>query len=622
MTTSPIERKTVREWLEMPFQWRIPVYQRHYAWDPDNEYGPTHLFWGEVKKQAVARIEAMEENGRNPPRHYFGAVLVKDKPAKLQSIQSYDVVDGQQRLTTINVALFSLIKLAMKLGLGEGIKDGLEKYIFTDPQNKQKKDSSKLLPTNFDRAQFVNLLISAYPEADAETHHREDEYNESMVVQAYHFFNERFEKFVDAKRKDNVEIPLRALLDSLLDGFELIVIPLAETDKAQLIFESMNNTALPLTTFDLIRNYVFYRADEEQPGQNHDVKLFNGKFWQEFEQYFWKKPFNKKGDDNHIVTYVARMMLAKQRKLIDLKRESIFREYKLFAKGLKNKGIDVAREIKEISEYVKIYKYLVGEISRNPVVSDTDEELDFGYFKKHYKESVVFFPVLFTIATCASDLSEKQKMLKLLESWHVRKLICSSGEGINKIMPTICDKLSTDPSYETLEDYLKESSEDNVTRGFPNDKEVQSSLMHQNFYKRRKLAKYIFDCVVWDETSTTLNDKRDTSNQTIDHIFPQSWSDTDWEKVVEDYDDETVEEKINTLGNLTPLKKGTNTKKGNKFWGKSKGNVNYARYWLDQCDLQHTRKLASKKKWDIEEIDNRNKELAEKICKIWSRDIK
>ncbi len=618
---NPIERKTVREWLDMPFQWHIPVYQRHYAWDAEQNYGPTHLFWDEIKRQANDRLEARKESGENPPAHYFGAILVESKPVKLKSIQPYDVVDGQQRLTTINVALFSLVGLAMRNGLGERIKEEVEGYIFTDEKNKQENDSSKLLPTNFDRAQFLNLLISAYPEADSGVEFREDGHDKSMVVRACHFFNLKFEKFVNAKNgEDDVEIRFRALLDSLLDGFELIVIPLAETDKAQLVFESMNNTARPLTTFDLIRNNIFYRADQERPGQGHDVRLFNDTLWQQFEQYFWEEPFNKTGDDNHIETYVARMMIAKQKQLIDLNRESIFREYKKFAENLENRGIDVSREIREISEYVKVYKYLVGTISRNPIVSDADEELDFGYFKKRYKESLVFFPVLFTIATCKAHFDDKQKMLRLLESWHVRRLVCDHLGGINKIMPTICEKLSKIPSYETLDEYLKESNEDNITRGFPSDSKVQSSLMHRDFYKRKKLASHIFDRVIWEETSATKHDKRDTSNQTIDHVFPQSWDSTEWEDVVKDHDVEKVDEKINTLGNLAPLKKGINAQKSNKPWGDNKSEDGCARYWLDKCDLQHTRNLADKPKWDVEEIDKRNKELAAKICEIWPCD--
>ena len=50
-------RQSIGEWLSRPFMWRIPVYQRHYAWDATAESGPVHLFWDTVKEQTIARLE-------------------------------------------------------------------------------------------------------------------------------------------------------------------------------------------------------------------------------------------------------------------------------------------------------------------------------------------------------------------------------------------------------------------------------------------------------------------------------------------------------------------------------------------------------------------------------------
>ena len=629
--TSEISRRTIRQWLSRPFQWRIPVYQRHYSWDAKEEAGPIHLFWEDtVKKQALARIKAKKSGKMIPHPHYFGAVLVEKKEISMDGVQPFDVVDGQQRLTTLSVALFAIIGLAIKNGLDGKIKSELANYVFTDEKviknETIKPEDQKLLPTNYDREQYKNLLLHAYKKQDGGDKKRKPNHDKSMVVRACNFFRDEFEEFVIANDKGDPEIPLRALLDTLLDGFDIVVIPLAKSDEAQLVFEAMNNTARPLTTFDLIRNNIFYRADKEEP--RLDEKLFDTDEWQEFEDTFWEEPFNKEGDDKHIETYIARMLVAKQKRFLLLNRESIFKEYKTFAAEFKDKGekIDsmtgvVGAEIQDISEYVDTYQYLVGKSQVANPTTEGKVECNFGYFKEYHKESVVFLPLIFTIATCDASVEEKQKMIDLLHSWYIRRRICELTGDYNKQIPTICKVLGAKPSYGKLYKFLAEHDEDTSTKVLPSDKKVESALLSRNFYKDRKFARYVFGHIVLYETTESRNDKRDLVGLTIDHIFPTSWDETKWENVVKNDDYDEVDTKIQTIGNLTPMEKGVNSGKSNLTWGECKKSTDGARGWLVQSDLKMTRDLADKPKWDLDEIDARTKELARAICDIWPAEI-
>lgn len=622
--TSKISRRTIREWLSMPFQWRIPVYQRHYSWDAREEAGPTHLFWGTVKEQSLARIEAQEDRGKPPNPHYFGAVLVEKKEASMEKVQPFDVVDGQQRLTTLSVALFSIIGLAVKKGLGDKIKNELAKYIFIDEKaitkDTLKPGEQKLLPTNYDREQYKNLLLAAYQKRDDSERKRNIHHDKSMVVRACHFFNDKFEKFVYAHDKGDAEIPLRALLDTLLDGFELVVIPLAESDEAQLVFEAMNNTARPLTTFDLIRNNIFYRADKEAPGL--DEELFETEEWQDFEDPFWEGWFNKKGDDKHIETYIARMLVAKQKRSLLLNRESIFKEYKTFAFQFIEKEVTVRKEIKAISEYVEIYQHIVGKSGSGNPTRESGEECDFGYFKENHTESVVFLPLIFTIATCDASVKEKQKMIDLLHSWYIRRRICKLDADYNKQVPGICENLGARPGYDKLYGLLTAHGEKTSTKEFPTDEKVESALLSLNFYKDKKFARYVFGNIVLHDTTASRNHKRGLDGLTIDHIFPTSWDETKWKNVIgTDDDKEYVDAKIQTIGNLTPMEKGVNSGKSNLTWGTDEKSNDGARYWLAKSDLKMTRDLADEPKWDLEKINARTGRLARVICKIWPSDI-
>lgn len=605
-TSSKIHRRTVREWLEFPYEWRIPVYQRHYAWDAEEEFGPTEQFWKLVAEYAEKRLD-----DRPVFPNYFGAILVENRSEDLDQ-QRYDVVDGQQRLTTITVALFSLLGLAAQQGHKPKFAKEFARYIFCD-HAANPPQQPKLVPTNFDQVQYQNLLYHAYPESEpAERRKRVANDDKSMVIRACHFFNQRFGEFFDRHTKGDAEMVIDALCDALLDGFSLVAIPLEKNDEAQKIFEALNNTARPLTTFDLIRNNIFYRADKEEKGL--DEKLFHGDMWQQFETNFWEQPFNKKGGDNHVETYVARMLVAKQKKLLLLKRNSIYLEYKKFATD-NHDFYGVKKEIEAISEYVDVYKHLVGENNNNPV----SDEFDFGYFKSNYKDVVVFLPVIFTIATLDASAEDKQKMINLLESWFIRRNICKLAGDYNKQVPQMCEKLTSRNALSAFADMLHESQDD--TRAFPSRARLEATLQTVDFYSQ-KLAWYVFDRMVWDATSHTRNARRhiDKRTMTIDHLIPQGWDENEeWRKTLIGHGDDIVAIKIHTIGNLTPVEKGINSGKSNLPWTIKDGKG--ARDWLRESDLKITRDLAeSNESWAIEQVDERTKALASTICEIWPDD--
>ena len=464
-------RKTVGEWLSMPREWRIPVYQRHYAWSPEETFGPTQLFWEIVEEQATKRLRK-----KTVDPHYFGAILVEEKSDVREGIQKYDIVDGQQRLTTINVAMFALIGVAGQFDYRTEVQNKLAPYIFngSSPENRQQK----LVPTNFDHTQFGNLLSFAYDKSRPRYQDDSEQAKKSKVVQACNFFSEEFKEFIERESSTDATVTINALIDTISHGFDLVLIQLKQTDEAQKVFESLNNTARPLTTFDLIRNNIFYRADKELPGS--DVTLFKSELWQQFEKPFWEKTPGRSDKITHVEAYISRMLMAKKQKFLLSNRNAIFKEYKEFADDQAANGLSVQAEIETISEYVDIYKYLVGECKKNPLGAD----LRFGYFMYEICNSMDFYPPTFTITTCNSPIEEKQRMLSLLESFVMRRHMCkSTSESYNKQAPRICEALGHKPSYEKLNEFLKKS-QDSETRAFPSDEAVLTACLHNNFYKK------------------------------------------------------------------------------------------------------------------------------------------
>lgn len=612
-------RKTVGEWLNQPFEWRIPVYQRHYAWDSEIESGPIHLFWETVEEQTVARLDG-QKTGKKPPQHYLGAVLVDNKTdptGAIDGITRWDVVDGQQRLTTIQIALLALIRVATdEYQHGDQIKKGLEDFVFSDKGSNR----PRLVPTNFDKQQFEKVLFDVYdvlPDVGSPKVSKENA-NKSKIVSTFEFFKGAYKSLVEKCTHDEIDV-IRAIKESLLDGFDIVLIALRDTDEAQKIFESLNNYAKPLTTFDLIRNNVFDRAAKKA---GMDVKLFWSPAWQQMEKPYWEgKADNRKtGWNTHIEAYIARMLVAKMQKEVRFNRNEIFRTYKEFHKTFPS----IDEEISGLVDYLDIYRHLDGDTERNPV----DPDVDFGVFRYGIWPNRDFYPVIFLIADSGASAQQKRRMIRLLECYVIRRGVCKlSLTPYNKHAPSICTELGDNPSYEALSKMLKTATKD--TTVFPDDERVKASCVNEKFYKS-PFQRYVFECIEKSMHSLRVEKVDVAEGQlTIDHILPQGWEkNEEWKHMMlgansdrSEADVMTIEAStmvinayLDTIGNLTLMSGPNNSVKSNRPLDKVKD-------LLEDSTVKLNRQLANETSWNLEKITARSKELATKICEIWPYEV-
>ena len=90
---------TIRQLLENRQRFCVPIYQRHYVWTRDKQWEP---FWYDVRTKAIERLNGRER--RFP--HFMGAVVLEARgTASSRQVTSFQVVDGQQRLTTFQLYL-------------------------------------------------------------------------------------------------------------------------------------------------------------------------------------------------------------------------------------------------------------------------------------------------------------------------------------------------------------------------------------------------------------------------------------------------------------------------------------------------------------------------------------
>ena len=601
-------RKTVGDWLELSCEWKIPVYQRHYQWKSgnENESGPIDLFWKTVEEQTIARLEG----GEQPNQHYLGAVLVKNttSPNTTDGTLFYDVVDGQQRLTTIQIALLAIIPVAKKCDCGDEIKEKLKKYIFRNNGN------LRLLPTNFDALQFHGVVMNVYksiPLIGDVSQRYESNAKKSIIYSAFEFFTQKHQEMVDRypQKKDVIH----GIMDSLLKGFDLVRIVLRYDDDAQRIFESLNNYAMPLTTFDLIRNNVFDRAGKNKNEPGMDVRLFNEQDkWQRLEEpYWWDEYADKVSKSKHIDAYIPRMLVAQMKKDVQFNRNDIFMAYQEFARTFHPRIDD---EIKALIDYIDIYQHLDLYVPGSP--QNGPYGINFGVFCHQIWKSRDFYPVIFVIARSDLDKNHKQRMIDLLESYVVRRSVCAlPHDNYNLYVANICQELGNEPNYEKLRNFLRKSDHD--TYVFPDNDRMKRDCETAKFYKSA-FPRYVFDRIETSmhpphaERVTAKNDKL-----SIDHILPQKWhADTEWEAMLGGSDEMIafVKVYVDTIGNLTMMSSRNNSKKSNRSFNKAKE-------LLAKSGMIMNNELAKENEWNIEKIKSRSQKIAEKVCQIWPYEI-
>ena len=92
--------QTLSGLFKTPVSFRIPVFQRPYAWTKERQWQP---LWNDTKRVAEKLLAAKQ--GEKIPPHFMGAIVLQLQSAKSGEVVKRIVVDGQQRLTTLQLLI-------------------------------------------------------------------------------------------------------------------------------------------------------------------------------------------------------------------------------------------------------------------------------------------------------------------------------------------------------------------------------------------------------------------------------------------------------------------------------------------------------------------------------------
>ena len=249
--------------IESGVIYAIPRYQREYTWS---------------RAQWDALFDDLLDNEAN---YFLGSIICINQSQDALAVQSLELVDGQQRMTTLSLLLAAIYQ-SYNAQPNLAMEQQIELYNLKHKLVlKKKTDQPRLIPQvqNQNQQDYFAVLGQTGVLSDVETVANA---GNRRVFKAYRHFLSRIELYLD-----NAADPI-ARLQALLEKVNtatLVKIEVAGHSDAYTLFESLNNRGVPLTAIDLIKNKLLAVLESKDPGSID--KHYNR----------WKKVIDALGDD-------------------------------------------------------------------------------------------------------------------------------------------------------------------------------------------------------------------------------------------------------------------------------------------------------------------------------------
>lgn len=528
--------------LSAPGRLVIPVYQRPYVWTREDQWEP---LWNDVLWLLEGYLD------ERPRRHFLGAIVLQQLRFMHGELPSREVIDGQQRMITLQILLAACAVSAGEMG-ALGVQEVLGGFVRNSEHLATGDGIYKLWPTENDRHAFRLVMQPGGPPADAE----DDPSN--SIQEAFAFFAEAAKSFAIAGGVDAATIIARygALRDVLMEYLQVVSINLAEGDDAQVIFETLNARGTPLLEMDNVKNALFHRAGL----QGADVQALNDKVWQpELGSTYWREDVRQ----GRLVRPRAEMFL---NHWLTMTTKDTVLATKLFQTFR-------ARVLDE-SDAVSTARTLCADAAVMRSFDAVDPGSVAGRFFRALDgaDTTTVLPLtllLFRIPGLSAE--RRARALTAIESYLVRRMLCgSTSRPYNRFFVDMLKPVAADPDVadETILVALASSSAASAV--WPTDDQLRPHLLSHPLYGwiARKRVEYVLWEIELELRGTSKTEKLvdKPGKLSIEHILPQQWE-THWP--VADPADAKIEARaglINVLGNLTLVTGELNSSLSNAAW--------------------------------------------------------
>lgn len=588
----------------------VPLFQRPYVWERDTQWQP---LWEDIRTLAERVLATPPVAFGTAPvsPHFLGAVVVDQQTVPTGFIDVRHVVDGQQRLTTLQLLLDAVQEVVAEHG-SEQDAAGLHSLVLNNSALAGRPEEVfKVWPTDRDQAAFTAAMHGTAGEDDA--------VDQSLIVLAHRYFGTAARDWALEAGPEHTAARLGALTQALAQHLRLVVIDLEPGDNAQVIFETLNHRGSPLLAADLIKNLVFQAAEH----RHLDVLVLYRRLWRDFDTDEWRRPQAQGRRLRPRIDVFFHHWLT-MRLVEEVPIDQVFITFR--DRVLGSPGADVVTILEEIAYDARVYASL-DDLPATGVP---------GRFRYRVLETLdlgVVAPVLLALMRLRpDDLPGEQRdiALRAIESWLVRRaLVRATGKDVNNAVLALLRVLRDAPTGSAggaVAAHL--TAETAASRAWPDDGAVTGALLTAPIYKTltRPRLRMVLEALEDHRRGPLGEGLPCPRNLTVEHVLPQGWREH-WTPFLDDTEDVVQErdQRLHRLGNLTLVNGRLNPTLSNRPWldqqaeARGLGAKGKRSHLLDHAQLKLSASLVARHEhaWTDADIDTRTALLVHDILEIW-----
>ncbi len=515
-TNFKTENNTFRKLIGNGLSYRIPRFQRDYSWTDEE--------WEDLWQDLQGTLQPDGE-----PAHYLGYLVLQSPDDK-----AFEVIDGQQRLTTVTIIILAILKHLQRLvDAGKEPADNARRitqirqtYIgYLDPVTLVSRPKLTLNRNNNSYFQDYLVPLGHLPRRGFRA-------SEHLLRKAFEWFDKRIGEGLKQETGDQGR-RLAQLAEDLTDRLFFTVITVTDELNAYKVFETLNARGVRLSATDLLKNYLFSVLD--RGGENdHELRNLEGR-WEAMVGRLGAESF----PDFLRVHWNSRRPFARQAELFKTirgqvkTREAVFQLLRDMEEDL---DTYLAMSSPEVSDWSRELKALAGTLRTFNVRQPFPLLLS---ARRHFAETeflglvraCVVISLRYNII-CGYSPAEQERTYNAVAERIAR------GE-----IPSLSAALAA------------------MTGVYPNDAAFRAAFADKTIRttqsRNNRVARYIL-CAL-ERHLAPEHDYDFTSDAfTLEHVLPQN-AQTGWDS----FTDAEAEALADRLGNLTLMKAGANRDLGN-----------------------------------------------------------
>ena len=545
--------------LQTQILW-IPANQRDYAWERKHV---TDLF------DDIAGVMKKHDESE----HFLGTIVVLRKDGKLM------VVDGQQRLATSLMLIAAFRDLIEATDAEQANLLRNQYMVHQDP--KTKLTVPRLHLNDSDDEFFYDRIVRSPDDQkrkDSESK-KPSRLSHKLIAQAAREAADRAKKIAGTRKRDDQIERIFEWVDFVRERARIIWVTVPDENAAYLMFETMNDRGLELSSTDLIKNYLFSRSDDKLDHvRRHWLSM--------------SATLESTQESEIVKNYVRHYWIGHYK---SIRTPELFAALKDEVKSKQ----DIVEFSNDLSASSALYVALTNSMhpiwNKYPGAASYITVLGYLNVKQHR-------PMLLAALELFHQ-AEVTYLLKMLTCWTVRLLIVGkSGSGnLETLFGSNAQKISKKEIKTATQLYSAMQKE------IPDDDVFQSAFVTARVSEERRARYYLraLERTENKEANPESAEQEDVRIINLEHLLPEDPDDS-WKHVPEE------ERELNTqrLGNQFLLSSEENRNVGSKSFAAKKPILSKSTYKLTKMVHQFD-------DWREKQINERQTRLAELAVKAW-----